>query len=229
VNGRAPRRDKGWRAHEALRDTLSTSALNARGPLMNHDLDRPVLMSGHTVGLALMRPEDVPALARWNQDLDFTARIGTPGEAHTLEMRQEFYQKHSRPRQDNVEFAVILLTNGRLVGFGGLSDISRALTATLFVGIGESDLCGKGLGTEATRLICEYGFFFRNLHSIKVEVNGYNRRAIRVYERLGFKPAGRLRGVIMLNGRRYDQIIMDLVRAEFELHHVGQFERLETS
>jgi hypothetical protein len=25
---------------------------------------------------------------------------------------------------------------------------------------------------EATRLICEYGFFFRNLHSIKVEVNG---------------------------------------------------------
>jgi RimJ/RimL family protein N-acetyltransferase len=157
---------------------------------MNHDcskLDRPVLMAGHTVGLALMRPEDVPVLARWNQDLAFTASIGTPGEAHTVEMRQEFFQKHSRPRQDNVEFAVILLSTGELVGFGGLSDISRALTATLFVGIGERDLWGKGLGTEASRLICEYGFFFRNLHGIKVEVNGYNRRAIRVYERLGFK------------------------------------------
>jgi RimJ/RimL family protein N-acetyltransferase len=191
--------------------------------------ERPVLMGGHTVGLALMTPEDVPVIARWNQDLEFTASIGTPGEAHTVEMRQEFYQKHSRPRQDNVEFAVILLSTGQLVGFGGLSDISRALTATLFVGIGERGLWGKGLGTEATRLICEYGFFFRNLYSIKVEVNGYNRRAIRLYERLGFKSAGRVRGIIMLNGRRYDQIIMDLLRAEFELEHVGQFENLETS
>jgi RimJ/RimL family protein N-acetyltransferase len=191
--------------------------------------DRPVLMAGRTVGLALMCPEDVPVIAHWNQDLEFTASIGTPGEAHTVEMRQEFYQKHSRPRQDNVEFAVILLSTGQLVGFGGLSDISRALTATLFVGIGERDLWGKGLGTEATRLICEYGFFFRNLYSIKVEVNGYNHRAMRIYERLGFKPAGQVRGVIMLNGKRYDQIIMDLLRAEFELHHVGQFEKLETS
>jgi RimJ/RimL family protein N-acetyltransferase len=199
---------------------------------MKHDcckLDRPMLMGGNTVGLALMRPEDVPVIARWNQDLEFTARIGTPGEAHTVEMRQEFYEKHSRPRQDNVEFAVILLSTGQLVGFGGLSDVSRALTATLFVGIGERGLWGKGLGTEATRLICEYGFFFRNLYSIKVEVNGYNHRAIRIYERLGFKSAGRVRGVIMLNGRRYDQIIMDLLRVEFELHHVGQFEKLETS
>ena len=198
---------------------------------MNHDRpepDRPVLMRGHTVGLALMRPEDVPVIARWNQDLEFTASIGTPGEAHTLEMRQEFYQKHSRPRQDNVEFAVILLSTGQLVGFGGLCDISRALTATLFVGIGERGLWGRGLGTEATRLICEYGFFFRSLYGVKVEVNGYNHRAIGLYERLGFKSAGRIRGALVLNGRRYDQINMDLLRTELELLHVGQFEKLET-
>jgi RimJ/RimL family protein N-acetyltransferase len=189
--------------------------------------DRSLLMEGRTVGLALMVPEDVPVIARWNQDLEFTASIGTPGEAHSIEMRQEFYQKHARPRADNIEFAVILRSNGQLVGFGGLSDISRALTATLFVGIGERGLWGKGLGAEATRLICEYGFFFRNLHSIKVEVNGYNQRAIRLYERLGFKSAGRLRGVIVLNGNRYDQILMDLLREELALEHVQRFKGLE--
>ena len=110
--------------------------------------DRPLLIEGHTVGLALMVPGDVPVIARWNQDLEFTANIGTPGEAHSVEMRQEFYQKHARPRADNVEFAVIMRSNGQLVGFGGLSDISRALTATLFVGIGEPDLRGKGLGAD---------------------------------------------------------------------------------
>jgi RimJ/RimL family protein N-acetyltransferase len=63
-------------------------------------------------------------------------------------------------RHDSVEFAVILRSNGQLVGSGGLFDISRAMTATLFAGIGERELWNKGLDTEATRLLCEYGFFF---------------------------------------------------------------------
>ena len=171
-----------------------------------------------------MRKEDVPTIARWNQDLEFTARMGSPGEAHSLEMRQEFYDKNSRMRSDSVEFAVVLLSTGQLVGFGGLFDISRAMTATLFVGIGEHDHWGKGLGSEATRLICEYGFFFRSLHGIKVEVNGYNQRAIRVYERLGFKLVGRVRGAIVMNGSRYDQVIMDLLRQDFKLEHTARFD-----
>ncbi len=189
--------------------------------------DRPILLGGHQVGLALMRKDDVPTIARWHQDLEFTASIGSPGEAHSLEMREEAYQKNARMRPDSVELAVILLATGRLVGFGGLFDISRAMTASLFVGIGERDLWGKGLGTEATRLICEYGFFFRNLYSVKVEVNGYNRRAIRVYERLGFKLIGRVRGAIVLNGNRYDQVLMDLLRQELKLEHVARFENLD--
>jgi RimJ/RimL family protein N-acetyltransferase len=190
---------------------------------------RPVLLEGHNVGLALMLKEDIPALARWNQDLEFTARMCSPGEAHSLEMRQEFYDRNARMRADSVEFAVLLLATGQLIGFGGLFDISRAMTATLFVGIGERDHWGQGLGTEATRLLCEYGFFFRSLHSVKVEVNGYNRRAIRVYERLGFKLVGRLRDAIMMNGTRYDQVIMDLLRHELTLRHVARFQNLESA
>jgi RimJ/RimL family protein N-acetyltransferase len=190
---------------------------------------RPILLEGCTVGLALMRKEDIPTIAHWNQDLEFTARMGAPGEAHSLEMRQESYERNSRMRADSVEFAVLLLSTGQLIGFGGLFDVSRAMTATLFVGIGERDHWGKGLGTEATRLICEYGFFFRSLYSIKVEVNGYNRRAISVYERLGFKLVGRLRDVIVINGNRYDQVIMDLLRHELQLEHVARFQNLDSA
>jgi RimJ/RimL family protein N-acetyltransferase len=188
--------------------------------------DRPLLLQGSKVGLALMRREDIPAIARWNQDLEFTASIGTPGEAHSLEMRQEAFDKNARATPGSVEFAVILLASGGLIGFGGLFDITRAMTATLFVGIGERGLWRNGYGSEATRLICEYGFFFRSLHNIKVEVNGYNHRAIRLYERLGFRFVGRLRGAVMLNGRRHDQVIMDLLSAEFDLKHVSRFQGL---
>jgi RimJ/RimL family protein N-acetyltransferase len=60
-----------------------------------------------------------------------------------------------------------------------------------------------------------------------VEVNGYNSRAIRAFERLGFKAVGRLRRAVMLNGKRYDQVIMDLLRDEFTLEHVAAFRELE--
>jgi RimJ/RimL family protein N-acetyltransferase len=48
-----------------------------------------------------------------------------------------------------------------------------------------------------------------------------------VYERLGFKLVGRLRGANMLNNRRYDEIIMDLLRSELELRHAARFRCLE--
>src|SRR5262245_6461298 len=121
--------------------------------------ERPLLLRGEKVGLALMRREDVHVLARWNQDLELTANVGTPGEAHTLEMRQEAFDRNSRVRPDSIEFAVIGLASRELIGFGGLFDITRAQTATLFVAIGERCHRGKGYGLEATRLICEYGFF----------------------------------------------------------------------
>ena len=190
--------------------------------------DRVMLMSGIDVGLALMRTQDVPTIARWNQDLDFTARLGTPGEAHSVEMRQETYNTNGRVRPDSAEFAVVELGTGHLVGYGGLFDITRALVATMFVGIGEPTARRKGYGAEASRLICEYGFFFRNLHSIKVEVHAYNDPARRVYERLGFKLVGHLRAANLLNDQRYDEIIMDLLRTEFQPKHLARFQGLES-
>jgi len=227
------------RRSEARNDcqlTMMDECMRANMPILNdckgelmadRSSDRPILLGGEHVGLALMVREDVSKIAHWHQDLEFTANIGGPGEAHSLEMRQEAFERNARPRPDSIEFAVILLATGQLVGFGGLFDISRAMAANLFVGIGARDSWNKGVGTEATRLLCEYGFFFRNLHNIKVEVNGYNRRAIRLYERIGFKPVGRLRGVILMNGKRYDQVIMDLLSDEFEMKHVAGFKTLE--
>jgi RimJ/RimL family protein N-acetyltransferase len=61
-----------------------------------------------------------------------------------------------------------------------------------------------------------------------VEVHEYNGAARRVYERLGFKIVGRLRGANLLNNRRYDEIIMDLLRSEFASKHIARFQALES-
>ena len=187
---------------------------------------RPRLLQGPRVGLAAMHSEDAPIFARWYQDLKFTARLGLPGEVQTLEMRRQELEQNTRIKPTEICCSILLLETGAVVGFGGLFDITRALTASMFVAIAP-ELWGRGYGTEASRLILEYGFFFRSLHAIKIEVNGFNVAALDMYERLGFKPAGRMRGALLLNGRRYDQIIMDLLRDEFELRHVEAFRSLE--
>ena len=44
---------------------------------------------------------------------------------------------------------------------------------------------------------------------------------------IGFKLVGRLRGQIVMNGKRYDQVIMDLLREELTLHHTARFATLD--
>ena len=122
ISGQAPRVRRRQRLH--WRASFVVSSL--RSLEINTD-SRPLLLIGGTVGLSAMRMDDVPIIARWNQDLEFTARIGTPGEAHTLEMRQDAFNRNSKFRPDGAEFAVIELANGRFVGFGGLRDITHAM------------------------------------------------------------------------------------------------------
>ena len=74
-----------------------------------------------------MTRDDIPSLARWNQDLEFTALMGTPGEVRSQEMRQEFFEENAKPKPTSIEFAALTLDSSELVGFGGLFDITRAL------------------------------------------------------------------------------------------------------
>ena len=113
-------------------------------------------------------------------------------------MRQEFYKQNSRIKPDSAEFCVLELSTGRLVGFGGLFDMTRAMVATMFVGIGEANLRRKGFGTEASRLICEYGFFCAIFAASRWKFTSATTAARRVYEQLGFKIVGRLRGANLL-------------------------------
>ncbi|MCI4340738.1 MAG: GNAT family N-acetyltransferase [Thermoplasmata archaeon] len=52
---------------------------------------------------------------------------------------------------------------------------------------------GKGLGTDALRLICRYGFRSMSLHRIEARVVAGNLRSRRSLERVGFRIEGQAR------------------------------------
>jgi RimJ/RimL family protein N-acetyltransferase len=100
-----------------------------------------------------------------------------------------------------------------LCGLEGVSSIHRR--AELGIVIFNKSYWGKGLGTEAIRLILHYGFNLLNLHSIWLAVFEDNTRAQRVYEKVGFKPAGRRRQAVFRNGRYIDMYLYDILAEEF--------------
>ena len=69
---------------------------------------------------------------------------------------------------------------------------------------------GRGYGTEALGLLCDFAFSEMNLHKLKVSVFAFNAAAIRCYEKNGFQREGLLRGEIFRRGAYQD--VVELAR-----------------
>ena len=79
---------------------------------------------------------------------------------------------------------------------------------------------GKHIGEEAIKLILDYGFNYLNLNNIKLTVLEFNKRAIACYKKCGFKEMGKIRQAYYLNRRYYDEILMDILKEEFNGNHI---------
>ncbi|MGY5859805.1 MAG: GNAT family protein [Candidatus Thorarchaeota archaeon] len=72
---------------------------------------------------------------------------------------------------------------------------------------------------SSTNFICPDPSVFTivlNLYNVYLYVAGFNDRAISFYEKIGFSKQGKIREMAYRNGTRYDVIIMDILRPEFE-------------
>ena len=85
---------------------------------------------------------------------------------------------------------------------------------TLGIFIGDDENRDRGLGTDTVRAVVKYGFETLNLHVIRLYVYSFNERAIKCYKKVGFKEQGRTREACFIDGKRYDEIIMDILKEE---------------
>jgi aminoglycoside 6'-N-acetyltransferase len=75
---------------------------------------------------------------------------------------------------------------------------------------------GRGLGPEALRLAIGYLIHERGHHRLTIDPAAANRRAIRAYAAVGFKPVGVMRRYERgPDGEWRDGLLMDLVADEF--------------
>jgi len=149
----------------------------------------------------------------WLNDPEITQYL-TQFRPLTEEMEEEWFES-LKDRKDDIIFA-ILIDETKLIGNCSIMNINwtnRVGTCGIFIGDKEEQ--GKGYGTEAMQLLIEYGFDNLNLNRLALEVSDFNSRAIKCYQNVGFIEEGRKREACFRNGEYHDQIVMSILRREF--------------
>ena len=90
----------------------------------------------------------------------------------------------------------------------------RTRCATIGIALGR-EYIGRGYGTDAMRVIVDYGFREMGLHRIQLGVAPFNPAGIRAYEKAGFVEEGRLRESVLHDGRWYDEVLMSILDHEW--------------
>ncbi len=75
---------------------------------------------------------------------------------------------------------------------------------------------GRGLGTEAARLMLGYGFDVLGLNRISLEVFASLPNAVRAYEKAGFLVEGIKREVFSFDGDYVDDVMMAILKSDWD-------------
>jgi RimJ/RimL family protein N-acetyltransferase len=174
------------------------------------------ILAGEKCYLSPCQPADAERWAEWFNDLEVTIPLGD--EAYTPTSLETEQAAISNIGEDNYQmFSIVELETDQTIGRGLLFDIDPVnRNAMLGIVIGEKNRWDQGFGQESVSLLLDYGFNLLNLHSVGLGVLSFNERAIRCYEKVGFKLTGRRREFRLISGERYDLILMDILAREFE-------------
>ncbi|NYF26290.1 GNAT family N-acetyltransferase [Sporosarcina sp. JAI121] len=128
-------------------------------------------------------------------------------------IRESIYQMRDR-REYN--FGIFDSATSRLIGHISLYSIKRLPFSSGFIGysIDERET-GRGIGTEAVRLVTKFAFDKVALHRVEAYVSPRNSGSIKVLERSDYHQEGLMRKLLYINGVWEDHYMYAIVEDDF--------------
>lgn len=182
---------------------------------MNLPPTAPILQ-GQKVTLRPLTAADVPLLARWLFEPDvlhFLHISEDPPQLRTLDAVQERFERmHADP------WTLVWRIDtraGRPIGQIELVDI-RPLQrrAEMHMAIGEKDAWNGGYGSDALRTMLTFAFQELGLRRVYATPDEDNRRAIRAFEKCGFRQEGVLREHRLRYGKPVNMVMLAVLSHE---------------
>ena len=169
-------------------------------------------MIGEKIYLNPVQEGDIPVLANYMNDDHIKLFGRNCGSAvYEKKMKDRFEE-----RQGDQVYTIFRKDNNRVIG-----DISVNLidiynrSGMLSITIHGEENRGKGFGKEAILLILKHAFIDINLESVYLGTWEFNKPALHLYEKIGFKIIGRRRHHRIVGNKYYDEIMMDMISEEY--------------
>ncbi len=176
------------------------------------------LFEGEQIRLAAIEVEkDAEVESRWTNDPEYL-RIVQMEPARPLSPNQIKKRYEDAEKEKNwYALAIRTRADDRMIGLVRLSWIEWTNgTGYLTIGIGDATDRGRGYGADALQLILRYAFAELNLYRLSVLVPECNSRALQFFERVGFRVEVRRRQAIQRDERRWDLMVLGLLRDEWQ-------------
>lgn len=186
-----------------------------------------VLYQRGNVGLRRMRPEedDFGLMEKWLTDPELLKYYeGTDHSFTRQQVKDKFFQRTSN--QDSV-IACIVEYAGKAIGYMqyyevdastleqyGVASETRSYGMDLF--IGETGYWDQGIGTIIVKGLLEYLFAVEKASRVFIDPQTWNQRAIRCYEKSGFRKIKILPENEMHEGVRRDNWLMEISAGEWQ-------------
>lgn len=170
------------------------------------------MIVGELVYLRTLERSDLPAVVRWMNDPEVTRYLLSAPLYGPEEMEQWYEQR--RGTDDRV---LAMMDDGdELIGYCGISRLEwEERRCNMWLIIGERGAWGQGYGTDAVRVMLRYLFDEVNLNRVYLTVDEENDRAMRLYERCGFRREGVSRKARFKNGRYRNDVTMAVLKREW--------------
>jgi len=168
---------------------------------------------GEKVYLSPVSTDDWQAYVNWNADFETMHLVGGGDKIKPPATGPESLEDRAKSKS---QFSIVDKATDRVIGNCGFNtDDAVNRYAKIGIVIGVKEYWSSGYGTDAIRLLLDFGFNVRGYNNISLNVYEYNKRAIACYEKLGFKVQGKWRECMIRGEKRYDCLHMDLLAEEY--------------
>lgn len=180
-------------------------------------------LTGELVMLRPVEPQDAAGLLAVDPETERLTGSRRDSE-FTLANLESWYTTRAG-HDDRLDLSIIERASGEWAGEVVLNELSVQNESCGFrVLLQGPRFYGRGLGTEATRLVIDYAFGVVGVHRIELQVYDFNPRARRVYEKVGFVHEGTMRDALRWDGEWVDCHLMGLLdrdRRDWRTDEIG--------
>ncbi|MGF6769732.1 RimJ/RimL family protein N-acetyltransferase [Paraburkholderia sp. GAS199] len=172
-------------------------------------------MTTNEIFLREIERDDLAVINSWRADQALVGLLGGNFRHVGPEIDDRWFDNYLGARSNNVRLAICLAPAREAIGVTYLLNIDWTNRCAEFsIQIGVESARGQGIGEIATRSILAHAFDDLNLHRISLTVLASNARAIKLYEKVGFRAEGLMRQAVFKGGRYQDVISMAVLAAE---------------